>query len=446
MPLKPGYYIFALLCSLSAASPSLAGGFYLQEQSPKEVGRAFSGGAAAADDPSTIFFNPAGMTELEGVQLSTGGTLLFITARQSNRGSTRTDTPPSTGPFGIPSSGSPVPITPANGNGGNPFDDAVAVPAFYASAHIGDSPVWLGLGISAPFGLKLGYAPDFVGRYDSLYSKLQTINIQPSAAVRVSDAISIGGGVDVQYIDVKLTNALPNRSAPAADGSYSVHGDDISVGWNLGILAKAGKARFGLHYRSRMKHDLAGGQTISGLLGPLAFANGSQDIDSPLTLPDIVTASAAFNIDGRTRLMATGRFYNWSVFKRIEIISESGNSAIKELHYKDSWSIALGGERDLSDKLTLRAGTMFDKTPTNADFLTTRVPDGNRTWATIGATYDLSDHLSFNLSYAHVFVGKQLMDRTDRFYGGPFGQVDVRTRTRNSGNVDMLATSLTARF
>lgn len=412
----------------------MAGGFYLQEQSPVEIGRAFSGEAAAADDPSTIFFNPAGMTELEGVQISSGGTLLFITAKQSNRGSTRTVT------------GLPDPVSVTGGNGGKPFDGVVPVPAFYVSAHVGDSPVWLGLGVSAPFGLKLEYDPDFFGRYDSLYSKLQTINVQPSAAVRVSDAVSIGGGIDVQHIDVKLTNALPNLSPAQADGLFEVQGDDISLGWNLGILAKAGKARFGLHYRSRMKHNLSGDQAISGLLGPLAGGNGSQDIESPATLPDILTASAAIHVDGHTRLMATGRFYNWSVFKQIEIIPETGGRAVKELHYKDSWSIALGGERDLSDRLTLRAGAMFDKTPTNANFLTTRVPDGDRTWATMGATYDLSDHLSVNLSYAHVFVGKQVMDRTDSFYAGSAAQVDVRTLTRNSGNVDMLATSLTARF
>jgi long-chain fatty acid transport protein len=113
------------------------------------------------------------------------------------------------------------------------------------------------------------------------------------------------------------------------------------------------------------------------------------------------------------------------------------------LRYKDSWSIALGAEHDFSDRLTLRAGAMFDKTPTNPDYLSTRVPDGDRTWASLGATYDLTDHLSINLSYAHVFIEEQLMDRTDGFYGGA---VDVTMLSRTSGNVDMLATSITARF
>ena len=426
-------YCIAILLSsaLAGASPALAGGFYLQEQSPLEIGRAFSGGAASADDPSTIFYNPAGMTELEGVQISTGSTLLFIESAQTNQGSSRT-VAGQTGTVAI-----------SGGNGGNPFDKVVPIPAFYASAHIGDSPLWVGLGISAPFGLKLGYDSDFFGRYDSLDSKLTTYNIQPSAALKLSDAFAVGGGIDVQYADVTLTNALPNLSSSSPDGLYEVSGDDWSLGWNLGILAKAGKARFGLHYRSRVKHRLSGSQTLSGLLGALASSNGTQDVKSPLTVPDIVTASATLTVKPGTRLMATGRYYNWSVFQRIEIIPEAGSSLVKEYRYKDSWSIALGAEHDLSDRLTLRAGAMFDKTPTNPDYLSTRVPDGDRTWATMGATYNLSEKFSVNMSYAHVFIEKQLMNRTDGFYGGA---VNVTMLSRSSGNVDMLATSITARF
>lgn len=414
-----------------ASMPAHAGGFYLQEQSPKEVGRAFSGEAASADGPSTIFFNPAGMTALPGIQLSSGGTLLLVDARQSNRGSTRT------------ASGLATPVAISGGDGGNPFATAIPVPSFYASAHVDGSPLWLGLGVSAPFGLKLDYASDFFGRYDSLHTKLATYDVQPSAALRLSDALSIGGGIDIQYATVTLTNALPNLSPLSPDGFYRVSGKDWSMGWNAGILARLGRARLGLHYRSRMSHDLEGSQTISGLLGPLAAANGTQPISAPLHLPDIVTASLAYSIGPDTRLMATGRFYNWSVFKRIEIVPAAGSPLVKQLNYRDSWSVALGAERDLSARLTLRAGAMFDRTPVNPSYLTTRVPDGDRTWMTAGATYNLSPHLALNASYAHVFVANSHMDRTDSFYGG---LVDVTTRSLGSGHVDMIATTAIARF
>lgn len=426
------FYAGLLLLNLVPA-PALAGGFYLQEQSPRAIGRAFSGEAAAADSPSTIFFNPAGMTELEGVQISTGGTLLFITSSQANEGSTRTQ-PGVAGQVAL-----------AGDSGGNPFDGVVPVPAFYASAHIAGSPLWFGVGVGAPFGLKLKYRSDFFGRLDSLYSDLKTYNVQPSLAVKLNESFSIGGGIDLQYADVTLTNALPNLSASTPDGHYSVKGDDRSVGWNLGLLAKTGKAQFGLHFRSRMKHRLAGAQTISGLTGALSAANGTTDVEAPLNLPDIATASIAYRLTPQTRLMATGRFYNWSVFQQIEILPDGGTPLIKTLRYKDSWSLAMGAEHDLSDRLTLRGGAMFDKTPTNPDFLSTRVPDGDRTWLSMGATFGLTERLSLDFSYAHVFIDEQLMDRTDSFYSGA-AQVDVRTLARSSGNVDMLATSITARF
>lgn len=427
-----GFYA-GILSFAFIPAPAFAGGFYLQEQSTREIGRAFSGAAAAADNPSTIYYNPAGMTELDGVQISAGGTLAAIGSAQSNAGSTRT----------YPGVSGQSDVT--GSNGGNPFKSAVAIPTFYASAHIGDSPIWLGLGVGAPFGLQLEYDSDFFGRYDSLESDLQTYNVQPSVAVKLNESFSIGGGVDLQYATVTLTNAVPNLSVGSADGHYRVKGDDFSVGWNLGLLAKAGKAQFGLHYRSGVTHHLSGKATTSGLTGSLSTANGTQDVTSPLNLPGIATASVAYRLTPHTRLMATGRHYNWSVFKGIAITPSTGSTLVKTLRYKDSWSISMGAEHDFSDRLTLRGGTMFDKTPTNSNYPSTRVPDGDRTWLSMGATLDLAENLSLDLSYAHVFISRQLMDRTDSFYSGA-AQVHTRTVTRSSGNVDMVATALTARF
>ena len=126
--------------ALAAPVPALAGGFYLQEQSPIEIGRALSGGAAAGDDPSTIYFNPAAMTELQGVQLSAGASALMASAHQTNRGSYRS----------IPGSTATVPV--GGSDGGNPFESVIPIPSFYASAQVTDK-LWLGLGVNAPFGL-----------------------------------------------------------------------------------------------------------------------------------------------------------------------------------------------------------------------------------------------------------------------------------------------------
>lgn len=424
----------ALLVAGAAALPvpALAGGFYLQEQSPKETGRALSGGAAAADDPSTIYFNPAAMTQLPGIQTSVGGIALMATANQSNRGTTRT----------IP--GIPTPVAVNGGSGGNAFEKVIPIPSFYATGQVSDR-LWVGIGVNAPFGLKLEYADGYFGRYDSLYTDLKTYNIQPSAAYKLSDSLSIGGGVDVQYIKVKLTNALPNLSPVQADGLVEVKGDDWSVGWNAGVFYTTGDTNFGLHYRSRMKHGIEGSYAVSGLLGPLAGGNRTLDASAPLQLPDIVTASMMHRLTPKLRAMLTARWYNWSVFREINIKPVGAAASIKELHYRDSFSFSAGGEYDLNETLTLRAGTMFDRTPTNPQFLTTRVPDGDRVWLSAGATYNVSPALALNLSYAHTFVEKANIIRPDSYFPSP-ATVTATTLAQTSGNADQVAASATLRF
>jgi long-chain fatty acid transport protein len=412
--------------------PAVAGGFYLQEQSPKETGRALSGGAAAGDDPSTIYFNPAAMTELDGIQTSIGGVALMASAHQTNRGSSRT----------VP--GLPVSV-PVNGNdGGNPFESVIPIPSFYASAQVSDR-LWVGLGVNAPFGLKLEYDDGFFGRYDSLYTDLKTYNIQPSAAYKLTDNLSIGGGIDVQYVKVTLTNALPQVSPlVTTDGFTELKGDDWSVGWNAGLFYTMGDTNFGVHYRSGISHKLKGTQTITGLAAPLSAANGEFAASAPLDLPDIVTVSMMHKLTPQLRAMITGKWYNWSRFKGIEVTSATGTTN-KELDYKDSYSVSVGGEYDVSPALTLRAGTMFDRSPTNPQYLTTRVPDGDRVWLTGGATYNISQAAALNISYAHTFVEKADIIRPDSYFPAP-ATVTATTLAQTSGNADQVAASLTLRF
>lgn len=420
--------------------PALAGGFYLQEQSPKETGRALSGAGAAADDPSAIYFNPAAITELPGFQMSVGSVALMATVHQGNRGSSRT--------LPVLSPVQPVTSIPVAGNsGGNPFDKVIPVPSFYLTGQATDR-LWLGLGVNAPFGLKLDYDDGFFGRYESLYTDLKTYNIQSSAAYKVTDQLSIGGGVDVQYVKVTLTNALPQLSPLIpTDGLAEVTGHDWTVGWNAGLFYTDRLTNVGISYRSGMNHKVRGTQTVSGLIGFPVNPNGQSDASAPLKLPDIVTVGFMHRLTPRLRALISARWYNWSKFKGIAITT-AGGTTNKELDYRDSYSASLGGEYDVSPELTLRAGTMFDRTPTNPQHLTTRVPDGDRAWLTGGATWNLSPAFSLNLSYAHVFVEKATIIRQEGYYATRFTPpvVSVTTLSRTSGNADQIAASVTARF
>lgn len=418
-----------LVCgTVLSANSAHAGGFMLQEQSQIEIGRAFSGAAAQADSPSILFYNPAGITELPGTQLSSGVTALFIQSRQRDLGTTRT------GPGATPTQAV------GGGNGGTPFASVVPVPTSFASKQLSDR-LWLGAGISAPFGLKLRYDDDFFGRYDSSYSNLLTLDGQLSVAYKLDDRVSIGGGINLQYAYGKLTSAMPALTPGGVDGMNSMKADDVSLGWNLGVLIQlAHDIKLGFGYRSRVDHDLKGdyhwelGGTIKNF-----------GVHAPLRLPDMLTASIGAPIDGKTTLMVSGRYYGWSSFDALRLHFSTGSTGTRDFKYRDSWSLSAGADHKLSDRLTIRTGVMYDHTPTNPQYLSTRVPDGNRTWASAGLSFALNRHLTLNASYAHVFITKQTLVRTDSFYTPPIITMTT-TRAQSSGNVDMLATSVTARF
>ncbi len=189
--------ITSALALLGSVQTADAAGFYIKEQSVTGLGRAFAGESAVAEDASTIFFNPAGMTRLQGPEATAGVHLLVPRADLENRGSSSSVRTPAGAPT-RPISGS---------DGGNPYDPT-PVPNAYFAYPLMDRDLWVGLGVSAPFGLANKYDADWFGRYDSIETDLLTIDIAPSVAYKVLDWVSIGGGIDIQYADAKLTNAF----------------------------------------------------------------------------------------------------------------------------------------------------------------------------------------------------------------------------------------------
>ena len=425
----------ATLAAVVAPASVFAGGFSLNEQSASAMGTANAGAAANPENATTVYFNPAGMTRFSRPVATAGAYALFIDSEQTDQGTTRT----AAGPLGSFSAG--------GNDGGNPFDTLTPTGNFYAVAPIDDDRWWAGIGINTPYGFQSDYDPGFFGRYDSLKSDLMTVNIQPSIAYKLNEIVSIGGGINFQYVDVELTNALPNAVPGSPDGLFKVEGDDWSVGWNLGMQAHADRLALGVHSRSQVEHDLDGDLNITGLTGPLAAQNGTFGAAAPLTLPDIVSAGAVYHVpDGKTRLLGDVTWFNWADFERIAVSASNGARFDSPQNYEDTWAVALGAEHDVSQRLTLRTGVQFDETPTRDSFRTTRVPDGDRWWLTGGATYELSDTYSLALSYAHIFVSEESLERTDRFYEGTPAQVNSTLRSRNAGDADILAVGLTAAF
>jgi long-chain fatty acid transport protein len=170
---------------LTCVQSASGAGFQLWEQSASGLGTSFAS-SATAEDASTVFWNPAGMTYLQGVNFSLAGHAIKLTTEFKNKGSNITLPGGLTPPTGVPISG---------GDGGDPFSVAF-VPNFYY-AHAISERLRIGVGVGAPFGLVTEYDDGWVGRYHALKSDLMTTNINPSIAWKINDAVSIGGGLNV---------------------------------------------------------------------------------------------------------------------------------------------------------------------------------------------------------------------------------------------------------
>lgn len=393
------------------AGTASASGFALIEQSAGGLGNAFAGGAASAEDASTIFFNPAGLTRLTGTQFVFGGHVIRPKVEFQDQGSTDI--------MGAPLRG---------GEGGDAGDPAL-VPILYM-AHALNERVRVGLGINAPFGLVTDYDADWKGRYQGVTSDVKTININPALAFKMNETLSLGVGVNLQYIEAELSNAVDfgticfGALGPAgctaagltpqnADGFARVEGDDWSWGFNAGLLLQPNEnTRFGLAYRSHVEHTLEGTADFSNVPGPLTMG-GAVFVDTGasagITLPESVSLSAFRQIDPRWAIMGDVTWTRWSRFEelRIEFDSAQPDSVTVE-DWRDIMRYSIGVNYAYSPTWTLRAGLAYDEAPVrNASLRTPRIPDGERYWLAFGLGYRLNKDVRLDVSYAHLFVPDQ---------------------------------------
>src|SRR5688572_4296557 len=225
------------------ASGAWAGGFAVGTQSGSGTGNAFAGGAAVADDASVVWSNPAGMALLPPGKQFTGALhILKPSFKFRNEGST--------GAFAVP----------GTGDGGDGGDWAFVPNAFFAMDI--NPQLRFGVALNVPFGLKTEYDSGWRGQVTALTSEIKTVNINPALSYKVSDTVSIGGGLNIQWIEAELSNSV------GAAGVATLKADDIGYGFNLGIMAAVGPStRIGAHYRSRIKYKVEGDATFSAAPG-----------------------------------------------------------------------------------------------------------------------------------------------------------------------------------
>ena len=235
----------AAVVFLSAAGHARAGGLWLYEVGTADVGLASAGYGARAQDASTVLTNPAGMTRLEGTQVTAGTQVLYANLGLSIDRTAN---------------------TPGGGEGGNPIGWFPGASGFIS--HSVSRDLKIGFGTGGNFGLAEKYDAGWAGRYYGREATLLGASLLPSIGYRVSDNLSLGASLHVMYGILKNKTSVNNAAPNLADGELKLSDRKWGVGANFGLLYELDKGtRFGLVYNSQIDLDFSATATFSGV-GP----------------------------------------------------------------------------------------------------------------------------------------------------------------------------------
>ncbi|MBS9403048.1 TonB-dependent receptor [Halomonas sp. TRM85114] len=401
----------AIASTALIASQASASGFQVREQSAKTLANAFSNAAAGAEDASFMAHNPAAIGNIEGDQVAGG--LAYIDANFELQDAEAYPT------------GAPPSLSYDRG-GSRQGGETAVVPSFAAKTQLSDE-LDLGLAVYAPYGLSTKYDNDWIGRYHAIETELTTVDFQPTLNYRASDRLNLAVGLRAQYADATLSNAidlggrgvqagqLPPQAIGNADGIAEVTGDDWGYGYILGALFQVtDQTRLGISYRSEIdltldgearfsSDDPAGQQVLAGAQSTNTLTNGGGTAD--LTTPANLNLGVYHQLTDRLALMANAEWTEWSSFDElvVEFEDNTPNSRTEE-NWDNTWAFSVGANYALTPQWLLRAGLGVDESPVpSAEFRTPRVPDADRQWATLGATWMPTPELGITAGYMHVF-------------------------------------------
>jgi long-chain fatty acid transport protein len=393
----------AILAAI-AASPAFASGFYVQEQSAKGVGRAFSG-EAADTGAASLWWNPAAIGGIKGRgEAYLGFHYVGVDATVRDAGST------------IQRPGQPVAPVGGVGVQEDPIDKGY-IPNLAGAVRLNDQIVF-GLSVTAPFNFTTRYDLNSWNRYQALKSRLFNVDIQPTVAWSPNEQLSIGVGLDASYADATLSNALPNLSPLLPDGASNLTGNGWDWGWVAGVQFRPTPAvTLAASYRDGIRHKLDGTVTIAGLLGPAAAANLSSPGAAGFATPAVVTGGVSWKATDKLTLNAQVQHFTWSDFDTIRV-DFAGRTQLTPQDYKNTTSVAVGGEYAVNPQWTLRAGVQRDPTPTPDVGRTARVPDGDRWLFSLGTTYKATENLNLDVGAMYIsFADSDINSSASAFAG-----------------------------
>lgn len=399
--------VILLLAVLSFLTTSLlAGGFQLNEHGARAMamGGAFTG---LANDPSAIYFNPAGITQLKGTNFYLGSTLISPLSSYKVPGTTEIEYEQKGQVF-----------TPIN---------------FYVTQELMEK-LSVGVAVNNPFGLGTTWPFNWVGKYLAVDTQLRSFFVTGVAAYQLLDNLSLSIGGAFAWADVKISRKAP--SPVGGDFSLTLKGDGTSFGFTAGILYKpTTKISLGVSYKSEVSFDLEGTAESSPAtfnhpqLGDLPLPTGN--IKAPLTTPQNATIGIAYKASDNVVLTADFQYVGWSSYDKLEVTFENydldlnpangiQNVQSVERNYQNTFIVRGGFEYNATSAFKLRAGIFYDRNPVKTEYVEPTLPDADRIGLNIGYGTKLTENLSLDVSYLLLLFSDRKVSNSKFGFNGTY--------------------------
>jgi long-chain fatty acid transport protein len=368
-------------CVVLASAPAFAAGFGVDTHDARAMAMA-SAMKAHVDDASAVFYNPAGLIMGRTLDIQVGDTLIIPSINYK----------------------SPSPVVSSNTE-----SQVVPPPHAYVAYALNDD-LSVGIGFFSPFGLVVPWPPDWQGRFQTIRTELKTYFINPSAAIRISDWLRVGGGLQIIRSTAQLSRAL---KFPTQEGKIELGGGGWAFGGNVGFMVDAipRKLTFGATYRSGATYDINGNAHFSNIPPEFQGTIHDQPAKTTVHLPHVFGVGVAAWPIQNLRLAFDAEYNGWQSINNLTIsfpqtpptppatLGPLDTFLLK--NWKHTWNYHLGGEYTFNEQWRVRAGVILDPTPGPADTLTPDLPDTDRVNVSAGVGYR---YYNFNFDVGYMLV------------------------------------------
>ncbi len=424
-PLKKRALV-VMISALMGEHVAYAGGFSLYtESSAAAVGNFAAGVAAEAYDASTNWYNPAGLVWLHKQEAIISGVGVLPKTRLTGTSIFETvDYPPYQQSF-------------QNEQGA----ENALVPALHYAQPLGERAAF-GVSLISPFGLATDWDSTSPLRYSATRTELTLVNLTPAISGLLTDHVSVGLGLDLQWARVTFNSVLGSPAElqylesigglvtpTTLDSTSQNKGTSFGFGFHAGLLGSyhEGKTRWGVNYQSGVGHEFQGSSTLTGrladpeLTNPAAVFYTDGLYSNHVELPQIVTLSGYQTINSRIDLLGSLVYTGWDSYKTVTLnniaAASTDGPTLVDLstaeNFRNTWRAALGLNYHVKDNVMMRLGGGYDQTPTVNSAREIRLPDSSRWALSVGTHYQWRPQLGVDVGYTYLFgLGQAPVNKT----------------------------------